>query len=91
MLRFKFLGSMLNLIDTNKGLCRYTVIIVLVVVVAISCLTWVFAPKENTTVFRSSVILGLAMCYLMWAITYLAQLHPLEAPRRSDLRPEFAE
>ncbi|CUM63253.1 unnamed protein product [Priceomyces carsonii] len=24
----------------------------------------------------------------MWAITYLSQLHPLEAPRRSDLRPE---
>ena len=44
--------------------------------------------KENTTVFRSSVILALSMCYLMWAITYLAQLHPLEAPRRSDLRPE---
>ncbi|CDK24639.1 unnamed protein product [Kuraishia capsulata CBS 1993] len=27
----------------------------------------------------------------MWAITYLSQLHPLVAPRRSDLRPEFAE
>ncbi|EAZ63386.1 ATP synthase subunit H family protein (Va0H) (ATP6H) (Atp6v0e), partial [Scheffersomyces stipitis CBS 6054] len=66
----------------------YTVIIVLIFVVALATLAWVFAPKENRTVFRSSVILALAMCYLMWAITYLAQLHPLEAPRRSDLRPE---
>ncbi|KAF6062615.1 V-type H+-transporting ATPase subunit H [Candida albicans P57072] len=66
----------------------YSVVAVFIVVVALSCLAWVFAPKENTTVFRSSVILALSMCYLMWAITYLAQLHPLEAPRRSDLRPE---
>ncbi|KAK6457623.1 ATPase, V0 complex, subunit E1/e2 [Scheffersomyces xylosifermentans] len=66
----------------------YTVIIVFIFVAALSTLAWIFAPKENRTVFRSSVILCLAMCYLMWAITYLAQLHPLEAPRRSDLRPE---
>lgn len=66
----------------------YTVLLVLLVTVALSVLAWNFAPKENRTVFRSSVILGLTMCYLMWAITYLAQLHPLEAPRRSDLRQE---
>ncbi|CAZ80382.1 unnamed protein product [Tuber melanosporum] len=24
----------------------------------------------------------------MWAITFMAQLHPLVMPRRSDLRPE---
>lgn len=72
----------------TNALSRYTVLIVLVVVVGLSALAWFFAPQENRTVFRSSVILGLAMCYLMWAITYLAQLHPLEAPRRSDLRPE---
>lgn len=75
-------------LTTNAKHYRYTVILVFIVTVALSCLAWTFAPKENTTVFRSSVILGLAMCYLMWAITYLAQLHPLEAPRRSDLRPE---
>lgn len=66
----------------------YTVLVVLLLTVALSVLAWNFAPKENRTVFRSSVILGLVMCYLMWAITYLAQLHPLEAPRRSDLRQE---
>ena len=66
----------------------YTVVIVLVLTVVLSVLAWNFAPKENRTVWRSSIILGLAMCYLMWAITYLAQLHPLEAPRRADMRPE---
>ncbi|CAI1873159.1 hypothetical protein SEUBUCD646_0C00660 [Saccharomyces eubayanus] len=49
------------------------------------------APKNNQTVWRSTVILTLAMMFLMWAITFLSQLHPLVAPRRSDLRPEFAE
>lgn len=45
----------------------------------------------NISVWRSTVILSMAMMFLMWAITYLSQLHPLVAPRRSDLRPEFAE
>ncbi|QHS71909.1 H(+)-transporting V0 sector ATPase subunit e [Saccharomyces paradoxus] len=49
------------------------------------------APKNNQAVWRSTVILTLAMMFLMWAITFLCQLHPLVAPRRSDLRPEFAE
>lgn len=52
---------------------------------------WQVAPKEDRTVWRSTVILTLSMMFLMWAITYLAQLHPLVVPRRSDLRPEFAE
>lgn len=66
----------------------YTVVAVFIFVAALSVLVWIFAPKQNQTVWRSSVILCMAMCYLMWAITYLAQLHPLEAPRRSDMRPE---
>ncbi|ODV81368.1 uncharacterized protein CANTADRAFT_34102, partial [Suhomyces tanzawaensis NRRL Y-17324] len=66
----------------------YLVVLGLVFTALLSTLAWIFAPKTNQTVWRSSVILGLAMCYLMWAITYLAQLHPLEAPRRSNLRPE---
>lgn len=69
-------------------LCSYTVIFVFLITAALCTLSWIFAPKENRTVFRSSVILTLSMCFLMWAITYLAQLHPLEAPRRSNLRPE---
>ncbi|GAV49534.1 hypothetical protein ZYGR_0P01780 [Zygosaccharomyces rouxii] len=38
-----------------------------------------------------TLILSMSMMFLMWAITYLCQLHPLIAPRRSDLRPEFTE
>lgn len=41
--------------------------------------------------WRSSLILAIVSCYLMWAITFLAQLHPLVAPKRHDLRSEFVE
>ncbi|CCD24521.1 H(+)-transporting V0 sector ATPase subunit e NDAI_0D02070 [Naumovozyma dairenensis CBS 421] len=69
----------------------YTVLGVLFTVIIISVVFWVLAPKENQTVWRSTVTLSLAMMFLMWAITYLTQLHPLIEPRRSDLRPEFVE
>ncbi|SCU98837.1 LADA_0H15676g1_1 [Lachancea dasiensis] len=69
----------------------YTVVAVFFTVALASVIFWFLAPKENQTVWRSTVILSLAMMFLMWAFTYLAQLHPLVAPRRSDLRPEFAE
>ncbi|SCU78695.1 LAMI_0A05512g1_1 [Lachancea mirantina] len=69
----------------------YTVVGAFVVVVLSSAIFWVLAPKKNQTVWRSTVILSLSMMFLMWAITYLSQLHPLVEPRRSDLRPEFAE
>ena len=39
--------------------------------------------------WRSSLILSFVSCYAMWAITLLAQLHPLIEPRRSDLRAAF--
>ncbi|EDO18810.1 hypothetical protein Kpol_1028p86 [Vanderwaltozyma polyspora DSM 70294] len=69
----------------------WTVVVTFVIVSLASALFWVFAPKQNQTVWRSTVILSLAMMYLMWAITYLCQLHPLVQPRRSDLRPELVE
>ncbi|KDE04722.1 hypothetical protein MVLG_04861 [Microbotryum lychnidis-dioicae p1A1 Lamole] len=48
---------------------------------------FISVPKgENQVVIRTSILLVVTCCYLMWAITYLAQLNPLIRPRRSDLR-----
>ncbi|GAV54446.1 hypothetical protein ZYGR_0AL01780 [Zygosaccharomyces rouxii] len=69
----------------------YTVVATFLLVAILSTIFWFCAPKQNQTVWRSTVILSMSMMFLMWAITYLCQLHPLIAPRRSDLRPEFAE
>jgi len=45
--------------------------------------SYVIVPKgQNQTTTRTCLILSLICCYLMWAITYLAQLHPLIVPRR---------
>ncbi|KAH8151156.1 uncharacterized protein LAJ45_04858 [Morchella importuna] len=67
----------------------YSLLVGFIVVVAISGAAWFFSPKgENQTVWRSSLILTFVACYLMWSITLLAQLYPLIAPRRSDLRLE---
>ncbi|KND86837.1 putative oxidoreductase YfjR [Tolypocladium ophioglossoides CBS 100239] len=41
--------------------------------------------------WRSSLILSIVSCFLMWAITFLAQLNPLIVPKRSDLREKFLE
>ncbi|KAL2000581.1 hypothetical protein VTN02DRAFT_2888 [Thermoascus thermophilus] len=66
----------------------WSIIIGLVFVVLASLVAWVFAPKgENQTLWRSSLILAFAACYLMWAIAFLAQWHPLIAPKRADIRP----
>jgi hypothetical protein len=43
----------------------------------------------SSRLWRSSLILAFTSCYMMWAITFLAQLHPLIEPRRSDLRESF--
>lgn len=47
--------------------------------------------NRNNSLWRSSLILAIVSCYLMWAITFLAQLYPLIAPKRSDLREEYLE
>ena len=47
------------------------------------------SPKNR--LWRSSLILSFVSCYLMWAITFLAQLHPLIEPRRSDLRTKYID
>ncbi|KAK3805948.1 MAG: ATPase, V0 complex, subunit E1/e2 [Linnemannia elongata] len=61
---------------------------VLAVVVALSAASYLFTPRgPNQTVIRTALIMTLVSCYLMWAITYLAQLNPLLQPRHSKIRP----
>ncbi|KAF6836232.1 ATP synthase subunit H [Colletotrichum musicola] len=68
----------------------YSVFVGLVIVVAMGAGAWFLSPKgENQIIWRSSLLLALACCYLMWAITFLAQLNPLIEPRRSGIRPGF--
>src|ERR1700761_4947875 len=37
--------------------------------------------NDTRSLIRTSLLLTLTCCYLMWAIAYLAQLHPLEGGR----------
>ncbi|THV07240.1 hypothetical protein K435DRAFT_328046 [Dendrothele bispora CBS 962.96] len=62
----------------------FPVFLVLVIVVGLMALAALFTPKgPNQVVIRTSLMLALAACYLMWMVTYMAQLHPLIAPQRS--------
>ncbi|CAN3354806.1 V-type proton ATPase subunit e [Diutina catenulata] len=67
----------------------WAVVIMFLVTAAASVAAWFLAPRENRTVWRSSLILTFSLLYLSWAITYLAQLHPLEFPKSSTRRPEL--
>ncbi|OCK73794.1 V-type proton ATPase subunit E [Lepidopterella palustris CBS 459.81] len=67
----------------------WSLVIGLIVIVVFCGVSWCAAPKgENQTVWRSTLILSAVACFLMWAITFLAQWHPLIQPIRNDLRPE---
>jgi len=68
----------------------WSIIIGLIVVVGLSVVAWFFSPKgETQTIWRSSLILTFAACYIMWAITLLAQLHPIIVPKRNDWRVQY--
>ncbi|KAJ2353097.1 H(+)-transporting V0 sector ATPase subunit e [Coemansia erecta] len=45
-----------------------------------------FKSMADPTLWRTCTVLTLMCCYLMWGITYLAQLHPIIVPKRDDLR-----
>jgi len=69
-----------------------SVFIGLAVIVAFSAAVWFLAPKgENQIVWRSTLIMSAVACYLMWAITLLAQLHPLIVPINAKLRKGYIE
>ncbi|KAF9073470.1 ATPase, V0 complex, subunit E1/e2 [Rhodocollybia butyracea] len=60
------------------------VFFVLVVVTGLMVCAALFTPKGSQQVLiRTSLMLALAACYLMWMVTYLAQLHPLISPVKS--------
>ncbi|EJF64543.1 ATPase, V0 complex, subunit E1/e2 [Dichomitus squalens] len=57
---------------------------VLAIVLGLMAAAWFSTPKgPNQTLIRTSILLTLTCCYLMWTVTYLAQVHPLERPRKS--------
>ncbi|KAM3586676.1 H(+)-transporting V0 sector ATPase subunit e [Umbelopsis sp. WA50703] len=65
----------------------FTVIWVFIVCAVTSTASYFAIPKSsNQTVIRTCIILSIACCYLMWAITYMAQVNPIVNPIRSDLR-----
>ncbi|KAF8338381.1 ATPase, V0 complex, subunit E1/e2 [Amanita rubescens] len=56
----------------------FPILFVGVIVITLMFLAAVFTPKgPNQVVVRTFLMLTLACCYLMWMVTYLAQLHPL--------------
>ncbi|ORY82605.1 ATPase, V0 complex, subunit E1/e2 [Protomyces lactucae-debilis] len=62
-----------------------TVLLVAAVIAALCAVCYVFSPKgDNQTVWRMTSILTLVSMYLMWMLTYMAQLHPLVAPRKAN-------
>ncbi|KAF8606543.1 V-type proton ATPase subunit E [Ceratobasidium sp. AG-I] len=68
----------------------WTVIFVALICAAVGVISWFVTPKgETQTLIRTSVLLTVTCCYLMWAITYMAQMHPLISPRRTDVRFDY--
>ncbi|PFH48762.1 hypothetical protein AMATHDRAFT_149164 [Amanita thiersii Skay4041] len=56
----------------------FPVAFIFVIVAALMVCVALFTPKgPNQVVLRTSLLLALVACYLLWMVTYLAQLHPL--------------
>ncbi|KAJ3761021.1 ATPase, V0 complex, subunit E1/e2, partial [Lentinula raphanica] len=56
----------------------FPVFLVLVIAVILMACAAVLTPKgPQQVLIRTSLMLAIAACYLMWMVTYLAQLHPL--------------
>ncbi|KAJ7170896.1 ATPase, V0 complex, subunit E1/e2 [Mycena crocata] len=59
------------------------------IVVALMTCAALFTHKgPQQVVVRTAIMLTLAACYLLWMVTYLAQLHPLITPQRSAAKAE---
>ncbi|KAF8525786.1 ATPase, V0 complex, subunit E1/e2, partial [Hysterangium stoloniferum] len=56
----------------------WPVLFLFFITMGIMVAAWFATPKgPQQTLLRTSFLLTLVCCYLMWAITYMAQLHPL--------------
>ncbi|RKP39853.1 V-type proton ATPase subunit E [Dimargaris cristalligena] len=67
----------------------FAIVWVGLVFVALSGISFYVIPKTwDQTLWRTCLIMTYVCVYLMWAVTYMAQLHPLIAPQRSDLKIE---
>ncbi|TRM64386.1 ATPase, V0 complex, subunit E1/e2 [Schizophyllum amplum] len=63
----------------------FPVVSLAIIVLVLMACTALFVPKgPQQVVVRTGIMLALAACYLMWMVTYMAQLHPLIAPTRSQ-------
>jgi V-type H+-transporting ATPase subunit e len=47
------------------------------------------ARLQQHRTWRSSLIIAFIACYLMWFITFMAQLNPLIAPKIGSIRKEY--
>ncbi|KAJ6172178.1 hypothetical protein N7470_001245, partial [Penicillium chermesinum] len=69
----------------------WSLLIGLIIVVAACAAGWFFSPKGRiklkTFLLRSSIRWCKEANLVSLAIVFLAQLHPLIAPKRSDIRP----
>jgi V-type H+-transporting ATPase subunit e len=60
-----------------------TILISFFCFVAVTAAGYYFIPKgQDQLVYRTSLVLTVACCWLMWAITYMAQINPLIQPER---------
>ncbi|EAU85618.1 hypothetical protein CC1G_06331 [Coprinopsis cinerea okayama7 len=59
----------------------FPVFLMLAVTLGLMAASFVFTRKgPNQVLIRTSLMLTFAVCYLTWAITYMAQLNPIIAP-----------
>ncbi|KDR75987.1 hypothetical protein GALMADRAFT_139749 [Galerina marginata CBS 339.88] len=62
----------------------FPVLFMFVITIALMTAAALFTPKGPQQVtIRTAFMLTFAACYLMWMVTYMAQLHPLISPIHS--------
>ncbi|KAI9320661.1 ATPase, V0 complex, subunit E1/e2 [Dichotomocladium elegans] len=66
----------------------YNLVWAFIALAVVAAIGYIATPKgDNQTVIRTIIVMSIACCYLTWAVTYLAQLHPLIYPKKTGLRP----